>query len=438
MIRIRSFRGRIFLALLAVALVPAILLLWSGTLALREVVSSAGTAGPWAAVAESGRVLLESLPAEGERSPEIASAAREHRAALSESVRLSHLYAFVAERALGVLPMIAFVVALLIGGLALFVARHLSRQFAGPIDDLVGWTRRIAREEALPPAEHAHSSGIREFHALQEALRAMDGELREGRRREVEGARLRSWTEMARRVSHELKNPLTPMRMAAVTVARHEGDYAVAEAGEVLLEEIDRLDEMARAFAHFGKLPEGPTSEIDLGELLQELARRHGAGDVAIEVTVANDAPRVRGHYDAVVRVFRNLLLNAVEAVEGADRRDRHDRSAGVDVDEAGRAGRAGHEARSRPAAGVRVSVRRRDDGVEVSIEDTGPGVPPDLLNNIWMPDFTTKHRGSGLGLALVRRTIESYGGRVSVENPSEGGARFSIFLPAEGTPCAS
>ncbi|MEX0979665.1 MAG: HAMP domain-containing sensor histidine kinase [Gemmatimonadota bacterium] len=424
------------MALLAVALIPAVMLLWTGTLALREVVSSAGTAGPWEAVAESGRVLLESVADEGDPSPEVRDAAREHREALSEGVRHSQIYAFVGERLLGLLPVIAVILAVLIAGLALFAARHLSRQFARPINDLVGWTRRIARSEPLPDPGGREASGIAEVRALQEALRSMDAELREGRRREIESARLRSWTEMARRVSHELKNPLTPMRMAAVTVARSEDDPAVAEAGTVLLEEIDRLDEMAHAFAHFGRLPEGPTSEIDLGELLEELARRHAVAHVPVDIDIVPGLPRVRGHYDAVLRVFRNLLVNAVDAVEGAARGGNAAR--GEDTIRAEDTVRAGHEGRADDAGragavptGVEISVHPRENGVEVSIRDSGPGIPPELLESIWTPDFTTKRRGSGLGLALVRRTVESYGGSVSALNAPGGGACFTVLLPA-------
>lgn len=397
--QIRSFRGRIFTALFAVALIPVVLALWAGTLSLREVVSSAGTAGPWDAVAESGRVLLERVEDSAARDPEVRAAADEHREALSESVRLSHLYAFVAERFLGLLPVIAVILTLLVAGAALLAARHLSRQFAHPIGELVGWTRKIARSEPLPEAPEEGDAGIAEFRALRDALRAMDVELREGRLREIESARLRSWTEMARRVSHELKNPLTPMRMAATAVARMDDRPAAVQAGEVLLEEIDRLDEMARSFAHFGRLPEGPTSEIDLRELLETLVRRHDAGPSKVEISAAPDLPLVRGHYDAMLRVFRNLLVNALEVVNG---------------------GR------------VEVSLREREGGVEVTIQDSGPGIPPELLEAIWTPDFTTKRRGSGLGLPLVRRTVEAYGGTVEAENHAEGGARFTVFLPAE------
>jgi len=235
----------------------------------------------------------------------------------------------------------------------------------------------------------------------------MASELEQGRTEAIQAAKLRSWTEMARRVAHELKNPLTPMRMAAATVARMEGG-AAREAGEVLLEEIARLDEMARTFSQFGRMPEGPPAEVDVPELLQELVKQHGPrgpGETPsvpeIRLQVRGDPPFVAGHYDALVRCFRNLLLNALDA--------------------------AG------PHGWVQVEVCPVEEGVRVTMRDSGPGIDPVDLERIWEPDFTTKSSGTGLGLPMVRQTIQFHHGRVEGRNHLDGGAVFLVELPSRG-----
>ena len=400
MFKVKSFQRRILLALLGVGLVPSLLLLLAGTLILRETVTGTGTAGPWDSLAESGQALLGAVEAIQTQEPRLEEAARAHRVALSEGLRYSRIYAVVTQRLLNLIPLLALGVALLVGALSYWAARQLSRGFSRPIRDLVGWTQLIAREHALPPPGPADTRGVREFAQLREALRQMSAQLEEGRLQAVQAAKLRSWTEMARRVAHELKNPLTPMRLAAENVARLEEDGARV-AGDVLLEEIARLEDMARTFAQFGKMPEGPPSEVDVVELLQGLLGQHEGVGTTLQLEPSPGLPLVVGHYDALLRCFRNLLLNALDA--------------------------AG------PKGEVVVRVAMAGEGVRVEIHDTGPGISPEHLDRIWDPDFTTKSGGTGLGLAMVRSTIDLHRGRVEVANGPKGGAVFTVEIPPEG-----
>lgn len=396
--RMRSFQGRIFLAILLVVLVPAGVAVGLGVATLQGIGTRSGTLGAWDSVAESGRDLLQALDEAGVDDPGVLSAARTHREALSESVRLSRLYAFVADRFLTLLPVAALLMGLVIVTLALLTARWLSRGFGKPIGELAGWTALIAREEALPPPQAGERAELSEIATLRSALREMASELAEGRKRAVESARLRSWTNLARSVAHELKNPLTPMRMAAATLGRgREGPEAQAAA--VLQEEIDRLDEMARTFSQYGRVPEGPPSRVALRELLEGLARQHHSE--AVPVTVSGPEVEVTAHHGALQRALRNLVLNAVEAQEGGD-----------------------------APSTVEASVAREGEWVVVRIADRGPGIPEELLEEIWNPDVTTKRRGTGLGLALVRQAVEYHGGTVAATNRPGGGAVFSLRLP--------
>jgi two-component system nitrogen regulation sensor histidine kinase NtrY len=400
MFKIKSFQRRILFALFAVALIPTGIVLVAGTQGFRQFVETAGTAGPWGSLADSGQELLSELEEKGLDDPELTAAAEAHREALSEGLRLSQIFSRVAERFMGLVPILALALALLMGAISLWAARQLSRGFSRPIKDLVGWTDLIGRGEELPPQGPTEARGVQEFALLREALRRMADELEEGRRQAIQAAKLRSWTEMARRVAHELKNPLTPMKMAASRVSLMEDDTA-QEAGTVLLEEIGRLDQMARTFSQFGRMPEGPPSRIDMTELLVSLCQQHEGAGAVIEFQGPPEIPLLLGHYEALVRSFRNLLLNALDA-----------------------AGKDGS---------VSVSVRHEGARVSVEIHDSGPGISPDDLQRIWEPDFTTKNRGTGLGLPMVQQTIRIHHGRVEGRNHPDGGAVFLVELPLEG-----
>jgi len=400
-----SFRRALFLAVFAVALIPVALTLGGGAMLVRQIGSATGTAGPWDAVAESGRSLIDAAVQAAPGDTAVARAAEEHGDALSESVRNSRIYALVVERAGSLLPLVAGTLGIFLALLAAWAASRLSRRLSTPIGELVEWTQTIARGGELPPARD--SGSIAEFTTLRLALREMDTEIRTAREREVEDARLRAWSEMARRVAHDLKNPLTPIRVSAGSLARSE-DPAVREAGEIILEEAERLDERARAFARYGRPPEGPAAEVDLGELIEKLVSRHasdpvgGAPDPSIELVaeLPGALPHVLGHHDALERALLNLVVNGHEALEG------------------------------RSDGRVTVSASHSNGMVVVDVEDNGDGIPDDILDRIWEADFTTRRRGTGLGLAIVRQTIEAHGGSVDAERTDDG-TRVRVRLPA-------
>lgn len=417
--RLKSFQGRIFVAILLVVLVPAAVAVGAGVVTLQGIGARSGTLGAWDAVAESGRELLDAIDENEDADPALREAAAAHREALSESVRLSRLYAFVADRFLTFLPVAALVTGMLVVAVALLTARWLSRGFGRPIAELAGWTGRIARGAPLPPASDEEGRDLAEIAILRSALREMAEEIEAGRARAVEAARLRSWTDLARRVAHELKNPLMPMQMAAVRLAEGgEPDPRRDEAAQVLVEEIARLDAMARSFAQYGKIPEGPRSLVDLGELATALADQYGP-TAARGVTVRATGPgaTVEAHYDALERALRNLVVNAVEATEEASP-DAHGQATGGATPPT-------------PTPVVEIDVRTEGADAVVTVRDRGPGIPVDILGEIWNPDVTTKRRGTGLGLAIVRQTILHHDGSVEAVNRPEGGAAFTVRMPS-------
>jgi signal transduction histidine kinase len=278
------------------------------------------------------------------------------------------------------------------------VAGHLSRQLSRPIDELVGWTRLIRVREPLPTGPPPR--GAPEFQSLRLALRDLADALTVARDRELEAERLRAFREVARRVAHEIKNPLTSMRIAVDQLSRADGRPDGQQmAIDVLDAETDRLERLAREFADFGRLPEGPASEVDLVELLEELGKT--AVPAGITTTVkANGGPRtILGHYEPLRRAFANLLRNAAEAMNGQGR---------VDLDVS--------------SDGAAVAVR---------VADHGPGIAADLRSRIFEPYVTTKPDGTGLGLALVHQTIDAHRGTIAVSETPGGGATFTIVFPA-------
>ncbi len=403
-----SFRRILFLAVLLGAFVPVAIAIGSGTLLLRQIGDAAGTAGPWSAVAESGGELIDAAREAAPGDTTLARLADEHSSALSESVRLSNLYSLLLERVGRLLPFIAGALLVIASLLAAWAAGRFSRRLSHPIAEMVDWTKRISAGEPLPDPDTDRTE-IREFSQLRSALRGMDHELSEARAREVESARVRAWSEMARRVAHELKNPLTPIRMSASALARSDDD-ATREAAEIILEETGRLEDRARAFSRYGRPPEGPAAEVDLEEMLRTLVRRETGseeGDETLHLDIASELPRVLGHHDPLERAVLNLIVNAREAVASGTG-----------------GGPTGRE--------DVVSVRAwpEGSGVVIAVDDRGPGVPEHLVDRVWEADFTTRSRGTGLGLAIVRQTIEAHGGRVDVHGRDGGGASFRIHLP--------
>jgi len=396
------FRRRIFLVLVAMTAVPTVLAVAGWVLSVRTLLPTAGARASSERVALSARILLEGVDTlhltTGER-----VVLRHHLNQVSASVSLARR----AETFLRYYTTGFAVVILLLGAAVLYasvnVAGHLSRQLSRPIDELVGWTQLIRRREPLPEGAAA-ARGAPEFEALRQALRELAHTLAAARDRELEAERLRAFREVARRVAHEIKNPLTSMRIAVDQMRRTVGqaDGRSETAIQVLEAETDRLERLAREFADFGRLPEGPQSEVDLVELLEELGRT-GVPDgvrVAVRANGAGTPHRaiIMGHYDPLRRAFANLLRNAAEAMKGQ--------------------------------GAIDVTVTGDGSGIAVTIADHGPGIADDVRQRVFEPYFTTKADGTGLGLALVRQTLEAHRGTIALTATPGGGATFAIVFP--------
>jgi two-component system nitrogen regulation sensor histidine kinase NtrY len=395
-----AFRTRLLIFLAALALVPAIAVTIAWSVGVGRALPLIGESAAWERVAESGSRAIESLRGV-ELSPGQRAAVENHERELSQSLTQARRLEFIVDRSGPLLIILALVG---LGVIALIVSRiagHLSRQMSRPLNELVGWTDRIAHGEPLPPQSAVR--GAPEFETLRHRMRAMAEELADGRSRALEAERLRAFRESARRFAHELKNPLTPIQFAMARLER-EAPPSLGDVVEVLRTETSRLDEMSRAFAQFGRLPEGPLSDVDVGEMVRYASRATVPPDIAVEVSVDAEEMMIRGHHDALQRALSNVLLNAADA--------------------------------SGPGGRIEVGVDRtmigNADAVRIQVRDSGPGIPPERIQTIWEPYITSKPGGTGLGLAIARQAILAHDGSIDIRCPPSGGTEVTFVLPTQ------
>jgi len=232
----------------------------------------------------------------------------------------------------------------------------------------------------------------------------------------LQAQREAAWGEVARRLAHEIKNPLTPIRLSAERMrlklmpSMSERDAQLLDRGtETIVQQVEAMKEMVNAFSEYARAPRFEMASVDLNQLVNEVAelyRAQSAGrGVRLRVHAEPGLERVVADAGRLRQLLHNLLTNAVEALEG------------------------------QPDGEIDLTTRRttHDSGeaaVEISVEDNGPGFQRELIGQVFDPYITTKARGTGLGLAIVRKIVEEHGGRVEADNRASGGARVRIELP--------
>jgi signal transduction histidine kinase len=398
--RHQTLERRLFSWLLTLLLVPALVTIAVAVVAGSRSVAIIGTLGAWDQVAESGRSLFDAAGPAARSDSVLARAVDNHQRNLSASLTQARRWTFLGQRAAAALPWLLLFVAALLVAVSMWLSRRIARELAKPITELVGWASLMGKAEPLP-AIADRSRDVSEVQALREAMRDASDRIAAAQRQAIEQERVRAWGEMARRVAHEMKNPLTPLRLAVHRIANN----ADREAIDVIQQEIARLEELARQFGVLGRPAAGTVSEIDLVELLEGLLHSDVPAHVDTSIRSATDHILIHGYYDALLRAFRNLIRNAVDAISSA------------------------------PASGsgaIEVRIETMATAVVVEIEDSGPGIPTPALDRIFEADFTLKAGGTGLGLAVVRQAIAAHGGTISASNGGRG-ALFQVTLPATG-----
>jgi len=299
-------------------------------------------------------------------------------------------------------------------GIALLIAFLLARSLGRPIAELAAEARKVATDQANP----LRVRGSGEIAELVQAFDKMIEDLASTRRRLAATSRVAAWREVARRVAHEVKNPLAPIRAAVETLRRLRArndpafDEYFDEATRTVLDEVHRIAHIVTEFTRFARLPAPRPQDTDLGELTRQVVQlqKANAGDVLVELEVRRPT-NANVDRDQIVQVVTNLVQNAVEAVREAN------------LPEGGR---------------VHVVVGDADAGfVEISVRDNGPGVSPEMAKRLFEPYATTKAQGTGLGLAIAQRIAMEHDGELSYVGggrPGEG-ALFRLVVPIAGPP---
>jgi nitrogen fixation/metabolism regulation signal transduction histidine kinase len=235
----------------------------------------------------------------------------------------------------------------------------------------------------------------------------------------LQAQREAAWGEVARRLAHEIKNPLTPIRLSAERMrhkllpSMNEKDAQLLDRGtETIVQQVEAMKEMVNAFSEYARAPRFEMGELDLNQLVIEVtdlyrAQLAGSG-VALKVELGPAVTRVVADRGRLRQLLHNLLTNAVEALEGQP-------GGAITV-------------------ATRLAERNGEEVAEVCVEDNGPGFAREMMGRVFDPYVTTKPRGTGLGLAIVRKIVEEHGGHVEADNRSGGGARVRIELPMNET----
>lgn len=300
--------------------------------------------------------------------------------------------------------------ALLVGGAGIFLAILLSSWAAArvtrPVEQLAAAAREVGSGNWNTQVD-IHSPD--ELGALAEAFNRMTRELTEQREKLVQSERVAAWRELARRLAHELKNPLFPLQLTVENLirAREQSpevfEEILKESSTTLLAEIANLKNIISRFSEFSKMPQPQFRPTDLNDIVQNVIRlfqiQLPERSIECNLELADNLPEIAADADLLHRAISNLVLNAMDAM---------------------------------PKGGT-LTVRTRPEGSSVSLEisDSGSGLTKEECERLFTPYYTSKAHGTGLGLAIVQSVVSDHGGHITVRSEPERGATFRIELPA-------
>jgi nitrogen fixation/metabolism regulation signal transduction histidine kinase len=224
-----------------------------------------------------------------------------------------------------------------------------------------------------------------------------------------------AWGEVARRLAHEIKNPLTPIQLSAERMRRkflgqmNAQDAQILErATHTIVAQVDAMKQMVNAFSEYARAPDMHFSRFDLNQLITEVVDLYRVQDSSADLKLLLDPhlPAISADRMRIRQILNNLVTNSLEALEG------------------------------RPGACIEIETHVAEEGpkqvasVAIVVADNGPGFHRDLIGTVFDPYVTSKPKGTGLGLAIVKKIVEEHGGRIEADNQRSGGARVRILLP--------
>jgi signal transduction histidine kinase len=288
----------------------------------------------------------------------------------------------------------------------------LARRISAPIKRLAEATHRVSAGDL----DHRIPGRSRdEFGNLIDSFNKMTEDLRDSRERIVRAEKDAAWREMARQIAHEIKNPLTPMRLSAQQILRAYGDdhedfaNILNQGLDTIIRQSETLSRIASEFSAFARLPKRKLVPVDVVAIVREVCDLYRASRGVELVEEIREVPRVLADPDELKRVIVNLASNAVQAMESEGGTLR---------------------------IGTGLMSAMLEDGcrhmVEIWVSDTGVGIPEEDLGRLFQPNFSTKTGGTGLGLAISRAVVDSLGGHIGVRSKVGEGSTFTVLIPPE------
>ena len=304
-----------------------------------------------------------------------------------------------------------FLFSLAIFFITILVSLLLTERIISPIAHLEDATRRVAEGDF---SFRILTRPRDEVAALVNSFNAMISELEKSRRKLLHAERITAWQEIAQRLAHEIRNPLTPIKLSAQRLLRthdeHPKDFerVLGPAVSSIITEVDNLERMLREFGELAKLPVPRPSPVNLRGMLAEVASvyAHLSSRVRIETGEVPEGVVLSVDRAQMKRVFANLFTNSIQAMPDGG------------------------------LLSVRADLVRKGHAAfcRIAVSDTGSGIPEQDMDNIFDPYFTTKKEGTGLGLAIVQRIVFDHNGNVWAESDGVRGTTFFIDLPVAGT----
>ena len=295
-------------------------------------------------------------------------------------------------------------VALLSIGLALLLGGRLNSWLQSSVDDLTEAATRVGRGD-FDTTLRDDSGGA--FPATATAFNRMTHDLRDARAQLRRTERVAAWQEIAKSLAHELKNPLSPIRLSIENLrkaharAHDDFDTMFDESTRTILQEVDRLRNIVDEFSRFARLPSPTLRRTDVRDVVSHACSLHTDGEVPVELTQPSRPVEALVDSDQLTQVLHNLLQNARDAAESAH-----------------------------PEGGGKVCVELDviRDSVRIRVEDNGRGIPPAETDAVFEPYHTGKDGGTGLGLAIAQRIVSEHGGRIDLES-RPGKTVFTVLL---------
>jgi nitrogen fixation/metabolism regulation signal transduction histidine kinase len=291
----------------------------------------------------------------------------------------------------------------LLMGLGVVVAIYVSSWITSPLKMLQSNFSTLDLVNRNKPIQY---SGNDEVASLVQAYNQKVSELEKITESIVQSEKENAWQEMARQVAHEIKNPLTPMRLSIQHYQRlmaNEQEKALEKTPalmKALIEQIDNLTHIANEFSRFAQISVSKQSEFDLGDLMKEVIELHlHIKGVDLESEIEPGCSIIADR-NQIMRMLNNLIQNAIQATKNIDDRK------------------------------VIIRLKKRTNYYLIEVEDNGIGIPKELEDKIFKPNFTTKTKGMGLGLAIVQTIITNHHGEISYIKGKEQGTIFSVQLP--------